>query len=366
MNRTAFVTSENKTDYPMLVVDREGKIGEALVNDLKNESLVIYVSKAAPKVLDNIVHVPFLKKIPIIPDNTYSHIFIVDEKMEISEELLKAFIKKAKNDNSSLNLIIDLKLATRIFIDNFINEYTKTKVIITGDIFKKDSIYNSETGINKFILQAKTGGKVIIPGDGTRTTAPVYFEDVVNGILEAAFGVDEKNKVIYLFPKHKITYLSLANIFRKTDPNLKIDFGKEINSKDYDVASEAGGSYLLGEEYSPEDSIKKIEFDNLMTESSEIKKENEDLRFGEKRQISIGFKTVFLSLILLILLPLIATLLFSLAGVGSLYIAKNGIEKDSFSSSGALVSFAAGSFAIAQESSVLLMEEGSVLGKKIY
>jgi hypothetical protein len=284
--------------------------------------------------------------------------------MEISEELLKAFIKKAKNDNSSLNLIIDLKLATRIFIDNFINEYTKTKVIITGDIFKKDSIYNSETGINKFILQAKTGGKVIIPGDGTRTTAPVYFEDVVNGILEAAFGVDEKNKVIYLFPKHKITYLSLANIFRKTDPNLKIDFGKEINSKDYDVASEAGGSYLLGEEYSPEDSIKKIEFDNLMTESSEIKKENEDLRFGEKRQISIGFKTVFLSLILLILLPLIATLLFSLTGVGSLYIAKNGIEKDSFSSSGVLVSFAAGSFAIAQESSVLLMEEGSVLGQE--
>jgi hypothetical protein len=284
--------------------------------------------------------------------------------MEISGELLKAFIKKAQNDNSSLNLIVNLSLVRRAFIDNFINEYDKAKVIITGDIFKTDTIYNSETGINKFILQAKTQGKVMIPGDGTKTTAPVDFKDIINGILEAAFGVDEKNKIIYLFPKHKITYLSLANIFRKIDPNLKIDFGKETNLQEYDLAAEVGGSYILGDEYSPEDSIKKIEFNNLITESLESEKEViKTPKYWEKIKIGYSFKTLLLSLILLILMPLITTLLFSLTGAGSLYMAKNGIEKDSFSSSKTLVSFAAGSFAIAQDSSALLMEEISVLGQ---
>src|ERR1035437_8480061 len=233
MNRTAFVISEKITNYPILILDREGKIGESLAQELKNESLVIYVSRSAPQILENIVHVPFLKKIPTIPDNTYSHIFIVDEKIEMGSELLKAFVKKAKNDNSPLNLIINLSVASKIFIENFINEYEKSKVIITGDIFKKDAIYNPHTGINRFILQVKNQGKVMMPGDGTKTTLPVYFDDVISGILETAFGVDEKSRIIYLFPKHKITYLSLANIFRKKDPNLKIDFAKEIRSEEH-------------------------------------------------------------------------------------------------------------------------------------
>ena len=200
MNRTAFVISEKKTQYPILIVDREGEIGEALARELRNESLVIFVSKKTPEVLENIVHVPFLKKIPTIPDNTYSHIFLIDEKMEIGSELMGAFLKKAKNDNSSLNLVINLNSASEAFIENAIGVYDKARIIITGDIFKKNAIYNPHTGINKFILQIKTQGKVMIPGDGTKTTSPVYFDDVISGILETTFGIDEKDRVIYLFP----------------------------------------------------------------------------------------------------------------------------------------------------------------------
>jgi hypothetical protein len=364
MNRTAFVISEKKTDYPILIVDKEGKIGEALAKELKNESLVIFVSKKAPEALDNIVHVPFLKKIPTIPDNTYSHIFLIDEKIEIADELIQAFVKKAKNDNSSLNLVINLNFASEIFIESFISTYNKATVIITGDIFKKDAIYNSQTGINKFILQAKTQGKVMIPGDGTRTTSPVYFDDVISGILETAFGIDEKDRVIYLFPKHKITYLSLANIFRKKDPNLKIDFGKEADSKQDNVVSGVEGAYLLGEAYNLEERIKKIEFDRILTTDNSEKEKTNNVEYKEQKERAYNFKTFFLSLILLVLLPAIVTILFSLMGVGSLYAAKNGIEKNSFSPPRILVSFAAGSFAIAEESSTLLTDELSVLGQE--
>jgi hypothetical protein len=364
MNRTAFVISEKKTEYPILIVDKEGKIGEVLAKELKNESLVIFVSKIAPEVLDNIVHVPFLKKIPTIPDNTYSHIFLVDEKMEIANELIQVFIKKAKNDNSSLNLVMNLDFASEVFIKNFIDAYNKTKVIITGDIFKKNAIYNPQTGINKFILQVKTQGKIMIPGDGTKTTAPVYFDDVISGILETAFGVDEKDRIIYLFPKHKITYLSLANMFRKKDPNLKIDFGKEANIKQNNLIPGAEGAYLLGEAYDFEERIKKIEFDNILATENSEKEITNNVEYSEKKERIYNFKTLFLSLILLVLLPTIVTLLFSFMGIASLYAAKGSIEKDSFSSSRILVSFAAGSFAIAQESSTVLMEEAKVLGQE--
>jgi hypothetical protein len=364
MNRTAFVISEKKTDYPMLVVDREGKIGEALAKELKNESLVIFVSKKAPQVLENIVHVPFLKKIPTIPDNTYSHIFIIDEKMEIGSELLKAFIKKAKNDNSSLNLVMNLNFASKVFIENLIDAYDKVKVIITGDIFKNDSIYDSQTSINKFILQIKSQGKIAIPGDGTKTTAPVYFDDVINGILETAFGVDEKSRIIYLFPKHKVTFLSLANMFRKNEPNLKIDFGKETTTRQEDLILAENGTYLLGDAYNLEERIKKIEFDNIATTENLEEAKNESKPYGEKKERIYNFKTLFLSLILLVLLPIVATLVFSLTGIGFLYAAKNSIEKNSFSPPRVLISFAAGSFAIAQESSTILMEEGGVLGQQ--
>ena len=363
MNRTAFVISEKKTDYPILIVDKEGKIGEALAKELKNESLVIFVSKNPPQVLDNTVHVPFLKKIPTIPDNTYSHIFIVDEKMGISSELLKAFVKKAKSDNSSLTLVISLNSVSKVFIENLIGAYDKAKVIITGDIFKNDSIYDSQTNINKFILQAKTQGKIFIPGDGTRTTAPVYFNDVVNGILETAFGVDEKSRIIYLFPKHKITFLSLANMFRKKEPNLKIDFGKETNTKQEDLILEENGTYLLGDAYNLEDRIKKIEFDNILAPENLDEEKNENREYAEKKERNYNFKTLVFSLILLVLLPIITTLVFSVTGIGLLYAAKDNIEKNSFSPPRALVSFAAGSFAIAQESSTMLLEEGSVFGQ---
>jgi hypothetical protein len=363
MNRTALVTSEKKTESPILIVDKEGDIGEALAKELKNESLVVFVSRRAPEVLDNIVHIPFLKKIPTIPDNRYSHIFLIDESLETTNELMQAFIKKAKNDDSFLNLIVGLNSVTKPLTENFINEYDKAKVIITGEIFKRNAIYNPHSNINKFILQVKTQGKILIPGDGTRTIAPVYFDDVVGGILETAFGVDEKDKIIYLFPKHKVTFLSLANMFRKKDPDLRIDFTKETGLKQNNFLPGTEGVYLLGETYNLEDRIKKIEFSSIPASGHDEKEEPGDKGYKEKENPIYNFKILFLSLIFFILLPTISTLLFSLMGVGSLYVVKDSIEKGHLSSARVLVPLASGSFAIAKESSLVLFEEAKIIGR---
>jgi hypothetical protein len=362
MNRTAFVTSEKKTDLPILVVDKEGNIGEALVKELKNESLVIYVSKKPPETLGNVVHVPFLRKIPTIPDNQYSHIFVVDENIELTTELIEEFFKKAEKDGSLLNLIIGLKSSTKKFINNHINIYAKAKIIVFGEIFKNDIIYDRNTNINKFILQANTKGRILIAGDGTKAIYPVYFDDLVQGILEAAFGADEGQKIIYLYPKHGITFLSLANILKKKNPDLKVDFIKEKIKEEESHLPVVEGNYLLGENYDIEDRIKKMEIgagpkdnlDEVKQEKSEYKKESEKV---------YSFKTLFVLLIFLFLLPLISTAIFSLIGFSSLYTVKNSLDAGNLPLSKNFASLASGSFAIAQNSALVLTEEVGVVGQ---
>jgi len=362
MSNAALVTSEKKSDLPILVVDRDGNIGEALVKELKNESLVIYVSKKAPAVLENVVHVPFLRKIPTIPDNRYSHIFVVDEDIQLTDELIEEFIKKASLDNSSLNLIIGLTPLTKRFMNNCVNVYEKIRIIVFGEIFKNDVIYNHSSNINKYISQANTRGRILMTGDGTKKIYPVFFDDLVQGILEAAFGLSEKQKIIYLFPKHGITLLSLANIFKKKDPELKIDYAKG-GQREEDFLPVVDGTFLLGDEYNLEDRIKKIEIEKSAADDlTEIKPSEKDS--AEDLGKVYGFKTLLALLVFLILLPLIATVLFSLIGLGSLYAVKGSIESGNLPISKTFSSVASGSFAIAQDSTLVLTEEISMIGQE--
>jgi hypothetical protein len=362
MSRTAFVTSEKKTDLPILVVDREGNIGEALVKELRNESLVIYVSKKTPEILENVVHVPFLKKIPTIPDNRYSHIFVIDENIDLTNDLIEEFVKKSSNDGSFLNLIIGLRSSTREFINNNVNVYDKEKIIVFGEIFKSDTVYDRNASINKCILQANTKGRLLITGDGTKEIYPIFFDDLIQGILESAFGADEKQNIVYLFPKHGVTLLTLANILKKKNPDLKLDFIKGSSRKEEDVLPEIDGAYLLGENYDLEDRIKRVEFSQIPGNDHGDTRQEKTEHDGESEKV-YGFKALFLLLMFVILLPLISTILFSLIGLSSLYAVKNGVDTGNLSLSKNLASLASGSFAIAQSSALVLTEEAGIVGQ---
>ncbi len=363
MNRTAFITSEKKLEYPMLVVDKEGDIGEALAKQLKDEAIVIYVSKKTPEVLENIVHVPFSKKTPTIPDNTYSHIFLIDQACEMPKELMEEFIKKAKKDDSSLSLVVGQTAVTGDILTNFINVYDKARLIITGEIFKTDAIYNPRTIINKFILQSAAQGRILIPGDGTKIINPICFDDVVQGILEASFGSDEKEKLVYLWPKHGITLLSLANLFKKKDPDLKIDFTNELKLKQNALIKAEEGKYILGEKYDLEDRIKRIDYSSILKTNPTKEEKPEIAHYGQKNNNIYSFKTLFALLIFLVLLPLLSTLLFSFFGVGSLVVVKNSLENSNLPVSKTFASLASGSFLVAQTSSTILVEEGNLIGQ---
>src|ERR1035437_651869 len=151
MIHTAQVLGENNQERPILIVDREGKMGESLIKELKEQALIVYVSGKAPKTIGNVVHVLFDKQFPTIPDNNYSHIFIIDEKFEITKDIMKPFLKKAEQDKAFLVLAISANFVENSFPLDFVSSYDKAKIVVMGDIFKYDSLYNSNSEINKYI-----------------------------------------------------------------------------------------------------------------------------------------------------------------------------------------------------------------------
>ena len=358
MNHSAFASNETNQDHPILIVDRQGKLGEALLKELKNQSLIVYVSKNPPEDLENIIHIPFIKKNPSIPDNVYSYIFLIDEECEIAKDVAKVFIEKAKQDSSTLILAVGAFYADEKFLQDFTSSYEKARIAIIGDIFQKDKIYDPGSQINKFITQIKTFGKINIPGDGTNLTAPVYFDDAASGILETVFGEEADEKIFYLLPKAKITLLSLAHIFKKIDPEIKIDFVKEAKPERKYPTFSLRGKYLLGDSYDLEKKIKKIEFENIKIEKEEKKKPV----YKEESKRGYGIRSIVSALLLFILLPLLTTIIFSLLGAGTLLSLRDNISKSDLSSAKASAFFALNSFNIAGVSSQALAYEISPLG----
>lgn len=356
---TALISLEKKHGHPILIIDKKGILGESLAHQLKNEFIVVLVSKNIANQDENILHIPFVKKFPTIPDNRYSHIFLIDENLEVAKDIIKPFIKKAKKDNAFFIFALNKELASEEFIKTTLDLYENTKVILIGDVFSQNEIYNPKTQVNKFIYQAKTLGKIEVPGNGMDETLPIFFDDAILGILETAF-LEDKYKLYYLFPKHKITLLMLAHMFQKKDPNLKISFINETKIKQknkYVVKNE--GKYLLSEDYNTSDKIKKINFSNLTIVNDANNKFNK-----ESSKKAINFSFVFVFFISFLLLPLAISLFFTFAGFNSLYLVKNAFDKNNFTIAKPLAAFSFESFAIAKKSTEILEEEVSLIGQR--
>ena len=361
MDRTALVSTEKKHEYPILIVDRKGVIGGELAEQLKNESLVVFVSGKAVQADENIIHIPFVKRIPTIPDNVYSHIFLVDEELELSPEILQSFLKKAKKDNSSLLLCVWYRNVSYEQINNFISFFEKAKVAIFGDVFAKNFIYNPHAIINKLITQIKKQNKILISADGMEEARPVYYEDLIFGVLEAMFGNNKEEKVFYIMVKHPITELSLAHIFQKIDPELKIDFSKENVVKKNNIQMPMEGKYILGENYSIQEGIKKLDFENILVGDGESKAAPV---VKQKKESYLSFKILTIAVIFFLLLPLLSTLFFSTLGLGALNILKSNIAGSNVFSSVATAQVASKSFNLALSSSAVLYEESKLIGQE--
>lgn len=336
--------SENRESPPILIVDKAGELGLPLCKKLSRESTVVFVSKYEPNDPQNIAYVPFGKEIPKVPDNTYSHVFIIDDGEDITFEYLSSFFEKAKSDKAVFCFCTNLQNQDKIPPEIF--EYAKSKILVLGDLFPGKGFF-SKAYTNRFLTQAQSRGKIEVPQDGMGITYPVFIDDAVLGILESAFGTSSE-KTYYLFPKHGTSLLSLAHIIQKNDPSIKIDFSNEKFKKSTQIKKE--GRYLLSEKYPLEERIKTLRGKRGQFLEKEEAVEDNDLNLLPTPYLKIFLFTI----IFFLFLPLLTTLFFSFLGGFFLDILKS-------QNSNNLLSLSKSSYILANNFSKALLFENSFI-----
>lgn len=334
----------------ILIIDKVGTIGEPLSLKLSKEFSVVLVSES-PK-----AHVSFPKRFPAIPDNKYSHIIVIDSEGETLEFLPK-IIDKAKNVNS--DLIFAYKLSSKENLaDKVLSLYSSSKIVLYGDIFGKELIFKGtvfNSTINKFIYQALRFERIQVLGDGLSPAYPVFIDDVVNGIIDLVFGINDSRSLFYIFPKHPPSELSLAHMIQKAHPEISIDFVKRERKKEISFPSE--GKYLLDEKYPLSKKIRAINIEKKESlEKGDIK-----INFKKKRRFPIF--AVWL-LIFLVFSPAIFTLIFSSLGLNTLYAGKTQIDRGNFSNAKRALHISQTFFSLAQKTSNILLVQAKIINRE--
>jgi len=357
MKRPGFITTEKQADASCLVLDKEGKIGEALAEKLSQEFLVVYVGRKSKifKTTERLVYIPYVSKFPSIPDYRYSLTFIVDDRT-ITKNFLQKVTKKIEVDGGQLIFTVQRKDLGKNYLPKLLlNDSRWIKTVILGDVVEKD------LHANRLIHDALENGRVRIESDGLRSTYPLFLEDAIFGILEAVFGLHDAYSIFYLFPKYPPTQISLARMIQKANPEVKIDFIKSKKQKEQKIFLPSRGKYLLEDNYSLQNRIKSI---FLKKEFTGLEEKNYKRLHSYKDNFNPFPLAVLLGLVFLLLLPLFMTWFFSFVGFKSLEGAKESFTAGNLSKAQREGEFSRIYFKIAKTASLALVTQAKIIGKE--
>src|SRR3989344_3466828 len=340
----------------ILIFDREGMFGELLAQKLVRKHLVIFITGLLTGNFDdeNLIKIPITSKIPQIPDNTYSRIFIVDDGKKELKSSLPSFLKKSQLDKSSLIFISSVRRLTAETLDHISDSPQRVKLALLGDLFGDGKVYDSHSVIGKFYESAKNHDRLQVEEEGLNYSMPIYDDDAVSMVLELAFE-EASGKIFYIFPDHPVSDISLARMIKKIHPDISIDFVKRASERNYYLPE--GGTFPLTEHYKTEDKIKTL---NFGSEGEPVRKQV----LRKERPRFYSFKTfwIFSTLLFIFMLPLFSTGFYSLLGIYSLNSSKQNIEKGKLEKARADAKRGYTFFNIAHKSSELLVFESSLVG----
>lgn len=361
---------KNKRETYILIVDKKGNLGQSLCKKLIESCFVVFASSVFPKEInspsENFSFISYRNNIPKIPKGLYSHIFIVYNGEKEIKESIPNFLNHAKKTNAKLIFITSL-LGNKKIKDRDLELYKNTKFVFYGDLFGQPVGQNiEESDINKLLYLAKNKGRIVIEGVGLKKMHPVFFEDAVLGILEAAFGNDDES-IFLLFPKYPPTQLTVAKMLHKIDPALKIDFIKKIESVEEKVYEVNQGKYLLEKDYPLLDRL-KLTYNSIgsfetIDISEEKKQQRQNLTFKNYLQPLI-FSLAFV--FLLFFIPFFITSFFSFLGLNFLKSAKSQIENGSFNKAVKNAKMSENFFNISSFTIRIAERELSLIGKEKY
>jgi len=361
--KPAFFGLQNHSfsDNPILIIDRDGLIGELLSLKLSKEFLVVFVSQ---KKLDldvenqNIAHVPFLKKFPAIPDNKYSHIIFIDEEKR-DLELLPKIIDKVKNVNADLIFAQGMFAKREYEIGKVLRMCPNAKVALFGDIFENRLILKKEnfrSVINKYLHQAQKFGKILVPGDGLGEVYPVFLQDVVDRLIDLVCKIHESNSLFYIFPKHPPSALSLAHMIQKNNPEIIIDFTKRDPGTE-EIPDFSNGINLLGDKYPLAKRIRGIDI------GKKAKMYN-NKPHGFVKKLKKAHVFIIWVLIFLLFFPFVFTTIFSFIGLNAFYYAKGEAIKGNFSNTKSSIHLSQTFFYLGKQTLKIFSFQAGIIGQE--
>jgi len=320
VKKLSFSDNKKKQDKLLLVVDKFGIIGSAILDYIPEHNTGVSVvfatgNDAVSKRQENTHTIAYRKKLPMFPNGDYIAIVLVYNGEQEIIEAIGSFIKKTDETKGKCLLVVPWEYRQEKRILQTKEKNADLSVIYVGELFGK-KYFDTKTTIGRFFKEAQIGNQLVVSGVGMTSTYPVYLEDVAGGIVQVALE-NIKGKLFFLFPQFPPTKLGLARMFQKIDPLLKIDLTKEKKETPQDpVVLDA--VYLLPSSYMLEPKIREV---YMLLGDGEEKKEKHTpqiLEQKEKKHWGAFILFVFLIACYLLLMPIFTTLLFSFVGAKTL------------------------------------------------
>lgn len=323
--RPMLVAAEHQQKLPILIIDKKGKMGKIFAEKLQKEFLVVLVTGQELSEQHNIIHIPYRHKIPMIPDNTYSHLFIFYNGEEEIRDMLPAVMKKAQDTQGKLFFITSLPYSSQSLFKHLSQHlYYSLQIILYGEIFSKE--LTDTTTVSFFLHQAKKYGRIEIPNEGIGKLYPVLLEDVWTALIAVAFGSTKKDRILFVFPKHPISEFSIARMLQKDNPFLKLDFTDNKGGRwDYYIPPE--GEYFFST-YPFEEKLKAVA-DAYTTPQDQQKVKKTKIQLSPKKPHSQKSFAWFVILLIFVLPILLCGVLLGI-GYLSLQRATQQAEKQAF------------------------------------
>lgn len=350
------ISIKSEKERPILIVDKKGEIGCLLAEKLQEKYLTLLVSAKESKPLKNIIHVPFLKKIPVIPDNSFPFIFLFYQGEKELLDAIPSFIKKAKDSQAKLIVLTDIFHYKKDLPRILFHHYERIQILVYGDVFGQS--LSPTSPVKSLLLNAKTYGRIDLPNSGLDMLYPILDADVVDAAMEIVFSDSPLSSVFLIYPTHGITQLTVARILQKIYPLLSVDFVKQRQSLPPITLPDG---IAVFSSYPLEKRLKQIDLTHTPLSSLKEKNRTKTLQPFQNRQKRSVF--LFLSLFSFLLsLPILSSVGCALLGGFFLLQAQKTIEKGEFTTAERYANVAASFFSVADHSSNILHSVLKVFG----
>jgi len=367
-----YITLE-KSEMPILIIDREGSIGIGLYSKFKDLSQVVLVGGKKPDVNTNLLFLSYKNDIPQIPGDVYSQIFYIVHSSRELEEIFSALSKKAIEDKAKFFIVGERDLIPLHVLQTIFSNNEDCAVVILGDIFGNPLNHRKLNLIEKIFEEAKVKKAIKLPGVGLSKIYPVFFDDAVIELVRLSFTFNKKIRLYFLHTQYPITVLGLSHMLQKESPLLKIDFEKDEKPAENDSIP-IEGEYLLPQDYPATEKLLKTykasvkketgsQLDNQFIEITKLKMESQN----KNRRVFYFVRNFFLYtivfLVAIFILPPISALTLFFMGQNSLQYSLKDLENGKIESAKNQLKISASSFNSVKNILPILSWEGSLIGK---